>query len=232
MSKRAALVTGASRGVGEAVARRLAVDGFHVFLNGRDPQRLSDAATASGGTAVPFDVTDQSAVQAAFNELAAQGVQLDVVVNSAGVFDLASIVDTTSDVLTRNLDVNLKGAFHVMHAALPAMLGDGRGLIVNVGSVSGRQAYPENGAYAASKFGLRGLHEVLLEEIRGSGVRASLLEPGAVDTPIWDPLDPDNHPGLPGRADMLRPDDVADAVSYLAGLPQDVAVPLIQIQRA
>ena len=73
---------------------------------------------------------------------------------------------------------------------------------------------------------------MLLEEIRGSGVRATLLEPGAVDTPIWDPLDPDAHPHLPDRRDMLRPDDVAGAVALLAELPAHVVVPLMQIQRA
>ena len=117
-------------------------------------------------------------------------MRVDVLVNAAGVFDLAPVTDTSDAVLNRNLDANLKGAFNVTRAFLPAMLAAGSGLVIQVGSVAGWRAFPENGAYSASKYGLRGFHEVLLEEIRGTGVRACLLEPGAVDTPIWDPLAP------------------------------------------
>ena len=96
----------------------------------------------------------------------------------------------------------------------------------------GWRAFPENSAYSASKFGLRGFHDVLVEELRGTGVRACLLEPGAVDTPIWDPLDPDAAPHLPNRDRMLRPEDVARAAGFVAGLPDEVAVPLLRIERA
>lgn len=179
-----------------------------------------------------FDVTDPADVDRALREVSSDGRRPDLVVNAAGVFDLAPIVETSAHVLTRNLDVNLRGTFHVVQATLPAMLAAGRGLIVNIGSVSGRRAYPENGAYAASKFGLRGLHEVLLEEIRGTGVRATLLEPGAVDTPLWDPVDPDENPHLPSRDEMLSAEAVAEAVAFLASRPAEVAIPLMQIQRA
>ena len=107
-----------------------------------------------------------------------------------------------------------------------------RKAVVNVGSVAGRKAFPQNGAYSASKFGLRGLHEVLLEELRGTGVRASLIEPAACDTPLWDPLDPDQDPYLPSRSAMLRPEDVADAVLFLATRPDDVQIPLLSIEHS
>ena len=226
------LVTGASRGVGRAVARRLARDGHRIYLGGRDLVRLDAAAAESGGEALPFDITDPDEVDGAFQRLMDEGVTLDVLVNAAGVFDLAPLSRTTHEVFDRNLDVNLRGAFHVIRVCLPGMLERGSGLIVNVGSVSGRKAFPENGAYAASKFGLRGLHEVLLEEIRGTGVRASLLEPGATDTPVWDPIDPDAVPHLPDRSQMLEPEDVARAVSFVVGLPGHVSIPLLQIERA
>ena len=106
------------------------------------------------------------------------------------------------------------------------------GLIVNVGSVAGRKAFPGNAAYSASKFGLRGFHEVLLEEVRGTGVRATLVEPAATDTPLWDPLDPDSDPGLPDRAAMLSPDDVAEAVLFVATRPESVRIPFLSIERA
>ena len=119
----------------------------------------------------------------------------------------------------------------MIRAALPGMLERKSGVIVNIGSVAGRQAFPDNGAYAASKFGLRGLHEVLLEEIKGTGVGAALVEPGAVDTPMWDPLDPDADPGLPSRDQMLAAEDVAEAVRFVVTRPPGVAIPLLQVQR-
>jgi NADP-dependent 3-hydroxy acid dehydrogenase YdfG len=128
--------------------------------------------------------------------------------------------------------VNLRGPFIVNRVLLPSMLARGSGLIVNVGSVAGRKAYRGNGAYSATKFGLRGYHEVLLEELRGTGVRATLLEPASTDTPIWDSLDPDSNPKLPNRKDMLRADDVAQAILFVATRPADVRIPVLQIERA
>jgi NADP-dependent 3-hydroxy acid dehydrogenase YdfG len=93
-------------------------------------------------------------------------------------------------------------------------------------------AYPENGAYSASKFGLRGLHEVLVQETRGTGVRATLVEPGATDTALWDPVDPDGRDDLPSRAQMLSPDDVARAVLFAATQPAGVEIPVIAVQSA
>jgi NADP-dependent 3-hydroxy acid dehydrogenase YdfG len=153
-------------------------------------------------------------------------------VNAAGVFGVEPLASETLSAFEAALAVNVRAPFIALRALLPGMLERGSGLFVNVGSVAGRNAFPGNGAYSASKFGLRGLHEVLLEEIRGTGVRATLLEPAATDTELWDPLDPDGDPGLPSRADMLRPEDVAEAVVFLATRPDHVRIPLLQIERA
>ncbi len=229
---RTALVTGATGGIGEAIVRRLAADGFRVFAGGRRRQRLERLAADVGAVALPFDVTSATEAAGARTVVEGETGGLALLVNAAGVFDLAPVTDTSDAVLNRNLDANLKGAFNVTRAFLPAMLAAGSGLVIQVGSVAGWRAFPGNGAYSASKYGLRGFHEVLLEEIRGTGVRACLLEPGAVDTPIWDPLSPDSSPDLPGRGQMLRPDDVAHAVGFVAGLPAAVTVPLLRIERA
>lgn len=229
---RTALVTGATGGIGEVIVRRLAADGFRVFAGGRRRERLERLAAEAGAVALPFDVTLEAEVEGARGVLREANAQVDVLVNAAGVFDLAPVTDTSEAVLNRNLEANLRGAFNVTRAFLPGMLAAGSGLVIHVGSVAGWRAFPENGAYSASKYGLRGFHEVLLEEIRGTGVRACLLEPGAVDTPIWDVHAPDSSPHLPGRGEMLQPDDVARAVSFVAGLPDAVAVPLLRIERA
>lgn len=254
-----ALVTGATSGIGEAIARRLADDGFRVHAGGRRFERLERLAAEIDGVALPFDVTSEAEVELARAEVElgladggrsgagedpgavgegpgaaedAGGARPFVLVNAAGVFDVASIAQTSGEVVKRNLEANLMGAINVTRAFLPGMLAARSGLVINVGSVAGWRAFPENSAYSASKYGLRGFHDVLLEEIRGTGVRACLLEPGAVDTPIWDPLDPDGTPHLPSRDQMLRPEDVARAAGFVAGLPGEVAVPLLRIERA
>ena len=225
-------MTGASRGIGRAIAVRLVEDGWAVTACGRDEKRLEELSEVTGCDTAAFDTSDGPRVDAAAEALLKSGMIPDLLVLSAGVFDLSPVHETTAELLERQLDGNLRGPFHVIRAFLSAMLDRGRGLVVNIGSVSGRKAFPGNGAYSASKFGLRGLHEVLIEELRGTGVRASLVEPAAVDTAIWDPLNPDERDDLPSRAHMLRPDDVAGAVAFLAALPGHVSVPLLQIERA
>jgi NAD(P)-dependent dehydrogenase (short-subunit alcohol dehydrogenase family) len=153
------------------------------------------------------------------------------VVNAAGAFDLAPFAETTVQAFDRNLAVNLRGPFLVIRALLPAMLERGSGRIVTVGSVAGRRALAGNAAYGASKWGLRGMHEVLVEELRGTGVAATLVEPAATDTALWDPLDPDAREDLPPRSAMLAAAEVAEAVLFALTRPDAVRVPLIQIER-
>lgn len=227
-----ALVTGASRGIGAASARALAAAGAQVGLAARGREPLEALAREIGGWALPADVTDPDAVERmldAFREHAADVP--DLLVAAAGVFDLAPIEGTSVAVLERNLEVNLKGSFLVVRGVLPAMKARGSGTLIQIGSIAGRRALAGNGAYAASKFGVRGFHEVLVEELRGTGVRATLLEPAATDTAIWDPMEPDDDPDLPSRTAMLAPDDVAEAVLWLATRPPEVRVPFLPIER-
>jgi NADP-dependent 3-hydroxy acid dehydrogenase YdfG len=232
LAGRTALVTGASKGIGEAVARSLAGAGARVGVAARDAGALESLARTLGGWALPCDVTDEAAIArtaARFEELA-KGPP-DVLVASAGVFALEPAHALTVSELDRHLDVNLRGAMLTVGAFLPGLRAAARGTIVLVGSVGGRKGLRWNAAYAASKFGLRGYHEVLLAELKGSGVRATLLEPAATDTPIWDALDPDSNPKLPNRSEMLRPEDVAEAVLFVATRPDGVQIPYLPIER-
>ena len=225
-------VTGASRGIGAAIARSLAADEHRLVIGARSRDRLERLAEELGGTAVVVDVNDSRSVANAVDGVRdALGRAPDVLVNCAGVFDIAPLAATSDEALDRNLNANLRGPFLLTRAVLGDMLERGSGLVVNIGSVAGRQAFPGNAAYSASKFGLRGMHEVLLEEVRGTGVRATLIEPGAVDTEIWDPMRPDEDPGLPARADMLAASDVAEAVRFVVSRPSHVQIPLVQIAR-
>jgi NADP-dependent 3-hydroxy acid dehydrogenase YdfG len=103
---------------------------------------------------------------------------------------------------------------------------------VTVGSIAGRHAFPHNGAYSAAKYGVRGLHAVLDQEIRGTGVRATLIEPAATDTSVWDEIDTVAHGPLPERAAMLKPEDVADAIYYAISCPPHVDVRNIALERS
>jgi len=228
-----ALVTGASRGIGAAVAEALSDAGAKVALLARSQDVVEADAARLGGVAVPADVTDDASLWTALDDLVEHlGAPPHIVVNAAGVFGIEPCRSESVRQFDLNVSVNLRGTFLVVRALLPAMLERGMGTIVNVGSVAGRRAFPGNGAYSASKFGVRGYHEVLLEELRGTGVRATLLEPAATDTSIWDPLDPDHDPSLPAREAMLLPRDVADAVLYVASLPPRVRIPLLQIEHS
>ena len=230
---RTALVTGASRGIGRQAVERLTEAGARVWAAARSEDALAGLAEATGALPLPMDVSDDASVWDAMDRLQdTDDGPPHLVVNSAGVFSVAACADETVKDFDRNVDVNLRGSFLVVRALLPAMLERGDGLIVNVGSVSGRKAFPGNAAYSASKFGLRGFHEVLLEELRGTGVRATLLEPAATDTSIWDPLDPDNDPHLPDRSQMLTSDDVAEAVLFLATRPARVRIPVLSMEHS
>ena len=214
------------------MARSLAED-HRVLILARTETALESIGREIGAEWITADATDGLQVDRATAWCHERvGDVPDVLINCTGMFELSPVATLDAADLSAMLDVNLVGPFRLMRSVLPRMLERRSGLIINVGSVAGRKAFPGNGAYSASKFGLRGLHEVLLEELRGTGVRATLIEPGAVDTPLWDPIDPDNQPGLPPRAAMLRPEDVARVVATVVNQPSHVQLPLIQIERA
>ena len=225
------VLTGATGGVGRAVADRLARAGAEMLVIGRRPEPLEELASRHGARALVGDITERRFVDrfaVRLKELWDGGP--DVLVNNAGLFELAPLGETGSEVFERLLAVNLRAPFELIRACLPGMLARGSGQIVNVGSVAGRRAFPGNAAYSASKFGLRGLHEVLVEELRGTGLRATWIEPSAVDTPLWDRFDPDGRADLPSRVEMLEPAAVAEAVFYALSQPEGVAVEEVVIR--
>ena len=220
-----ALVTGASRGIGLAVAEELQAAGSHVVRLSRS---LAEAS-ADRRTDLPCDVSDPAAVaRVAARILAERGVP-DIIVNNAGIFFIKPVADATPDDFARTISVNLTGPFLIARTFVPHLVRRGSGHLVSIGSVSDHVPYTGSTAYAASKYGLRGMHEVLRAELSRTGVRTTLVSPGPVDTPIWDAVDPDAKPGFTKRRDMMRAEDVAAAVRYAVLQPARVDVTEIRL---
>jgi len=223
LAGRVALVTGASRGIGAATAEALRAAGARVVRVARALPPRADFLD------LPADLTDAAQVEALAERVRREVGPPDVVVSNAGGFLLRPLEQTTVADFDAQVAINLRAAFAVARAFLPMLRDAGRGCFVTVGSVADHVGFPENAAYAASKYGLRGLHETLLAEFRGAGVRLTLVSPGPTDTDIWTPFDPDRREGFPRRAEMLRPADVADAVLFVATRPPNVLVDWLRL---
>lgn len=222
---RVAVVTGASRGIGAAIAAALRTAGAKVV---RAARSLADGRE-DGYHDLRCDVSDAAAVDGFARRVRGEYGVPEVVVSNAGAFVLKPIEQTTTAELEGQIAANLRGPFYVARAFLPGMRDAGRGAFITVGSVADHVAFPENAAYAATKFGLRGLHETLVAEYRGSGVRLTLVSPGPTDTSVWDPVNPDAREGFIHRAGMLRPADVAEAVLFAASRPPHVHLDWLRI---
>ncbi len=228
-----ALVTGGGSGIGLATAKLLLDEGAQVAVTGRDAAKLRRAAESlkGGDRVLPHaaDVAKPEQVAALVQAVTVKFGRIDILVNNAGTnIKERSFRQLTPETWKLLVGANLEGAFYCTHAVLPQMLQRKDGLIVNVNSIAGKRANPLGGpAYAAAKFGLRGLMTAVAAEEKGSGVRFSNIYPGEVNTPILDarpsPLD-DAH-----KQAILQPEDVAAAVLFVATLPPRVCIPEIVI---
>jgi len=181
---------------------------------------------------MPCDLADAAATNVAVDRIRGMtdGAP-DVLVNNAGLFKLSPVESTSPEEFSSSLEVNLAAPFRLIRTFLPEMRKRAHGHIVSIGSIADRVAFAENGAYAAAKFGLRGLHGVLRAELAGSGVRSTLVSPAPVDTPLWDDVNPDEREGFTPRSAMLRPEDVASAVLYAVSQPATVNVDELRVSR-
>jgi len=222
-----AVVTGASRGIGRAIAEALVDAGSRVIGLSRTGQG------PRGVTSVAVDLLDPPSLQRAITscQTACQGAP-DILVNNAGAFVVAPIAETSPELFERVIALNLSVPFRLIHAFLPGMQARRSGHIVSIGSVADHVGFPGNGAYGGSKFGLRGLHEVLRVELAGSGVRATLVAPGAVRTALWDELAPATRATLPPAEMMLDAADIAEAVVYAVTRRPTVGVDEVRLSYA
>jgi NADP-dependent 3-hydroxy acid dehydrogenase YdfG len=225
-SRRVAVVTGASSGIGAATARALAGAGFQVVCAARRADRLTALAEEIGGVAVTCDVTSDASVQAL---AAAAGPEVEVLVNNAGgAVGLDRVEDSTTADWQQMYDVNVLGVLRVTRALLPALRAARHAVVVNVGSTAGRSVYSGGGGYAVAKHGLRALSETLRLELNGEPIRVTEIAPGMVRTEEFSL----NRLGDPAKAaavyadvdEPLVAEDIAEAVRWVATLPRHVNI--------
>jgi len=209
-----AVITGAGRGIGAAIAAKLASLGAIAVLCGRTRGPLESTAAAiskAGGQAkiLPFDVTDLRSVEAAAAHVEQTLHRIDILVNNAGVGGFGGpLHQLAPESWERVLNTNLRGVYYGIRAFAPMMIRARSGHIINISSLAGKNALPNGAAYAASKWGLNGLTYSVAEELRAHNIRVSVVCPGSVDTEL------SPHAGK-DKAKMLQPTDVAHVVAML-----------------
>lgn len=224
-----AIVTGASRGIGAAIAGRLAKDKFNLILTARDKTRLETvrAQCEAHGVIVkvcPADLTQEQEVIALFE----QAGPIDLLINNAGF----GIFDAIENIALKDWraihQVNVEGAFLCLREAMKSMKQSGGGRIINISSVVGVKGYPNQAAYGASKHALLGLTKTAIEEGRDHNIRVHAICPGGVATEMVK----QSRPDLTDFSAMIQPEDVADAVVYLCSLPSNITIDCIHLRRA
>lgn len=240
LQSKIALVTGAGRGIGRAVALRLADDGVDIAVNDVDVQSAEQVAgevreKGRRAVAIPGDVSARDAAFAMVERCIDEFDGLDIAVNNAGVTRTKTVLDTTPEDLSALFRVNVFGLFFCMQAAAAAMKGRGGGKIINAASIAGHAGFRYKAAYSATKFAVIGLTQSAAQELAEHGITVNAYCPGIVDTAMWESIDADlsdylgtakgeamqqRTSGIPlGR--VQQPEDVAAFVSYLASSDAD-----------
>ncbi len=220
-SRPTALITGASRGIGSAIARRLAPT-HDLVLVARDAAHLDDVAAACTtlGASVQtriLDITDAAAIESALS-----GFSVDILVNNAGVAHIKPFLETTPAEWHQQVDVNVNALYHVTRAVLPGMVARGRGHVCTISSTAGRNTFVGGACYAGTKHFVMGFSESLMLEVRDAGVGVSVVMPGSVDTELFPPD--------VKREWMIKPADVAEAVAFAVTQHPHVLVHRIEVR--
>lgn len=212
-----ALVTGGTRGIGRAIAESLANAGATVVITARDEiaiRRMVDELKSAGSAAgYVCDVRDYEQVRSMFAKVARDQGGVDILINNAGVGTFDTVESTSVEDFRAVLETNLFGVFYCCHEAIPLMKKRGGGYIINISSLAGTNAHPRMAAYNASKFGLNGFSEALMQEVRHDGIKVSYIMPGSVNTEFGG-----DEPG-DEKSWQLQPDDVARVVMDLLEHP-------------
>lgn len=209
-----AVVTGGSRGIGAAIARKLALMAAKVIIAGRTERELNSTASAiqgEGGSCegIVCDVSDLGSVEQFARAVLANSGRIDILVNNAGVGNFGGPLHSLKpEQWDQVINTNLRGVYYMIQAFAPKMIEQKSGDIINISSIASKNPLPNGAAYAASKWGLNGLSYSVAEELRGFNIRVSVVSPGSVDTDL------SPHAGK-SKDRMLKPDDVAHVVEMI-----------------
>lgn len=228
LSGKVAIVTGSTKGIGLAIAERMVNEGASVVISSRTKSDVDAVADRLGDNAVGIvcDVSDPDDCKNLVDETMSQLGRLDVLVNNAGLGIFKPISEMTVKEWQLQIEVNLGGVFYCSKAALPHLSASGDGYIVNIGSLAGRNTFANGTGYNASKFGLLGMSEAMMLDVRYDDVRVSIVMPGSVNTPFND------HQQSPERTWKLEADDCALAVMQLLEYPREAHVSRIEMRPA
>jgi NAD(P)-dependent dehydrogenase (short-subunit alcohol dehydrogenase family) len=220
LAGKVAIVTGSTKGIGLAVAERMVNEGASVVVSARTAVDVESVADQLGERAIgiPCDVADPAACQGLVDETIQRLGRLDVLVNNAGFGVFKPISEMTVEEWQSQINVNLGGVFYLSKAALPHLSLSGDGFIINIGSLAGRNTFPSGTGYNASKFGLVGMTEAMMLDVRHSDVRVSIIMPGSVNTAFA------HGEQDPNRSWKLEADDCALAVMQLLEFPKEAHV--------
>ncbi|HCG8515433.1 TPA: SDR family oxidoreductase [Vibrio parahaemolyticus] len=226
--KKLVVITGASSGIGEAIARRFSEEGHPLLLVARRVERL-EALNLPNTLCEKVDVTDQASLITAIEKAEAQFGPADVLVNNAGVMLLGQIDTQDAAEWKRMFDVNVLGLLNGMHSVLASMKARNSGTIINISSIAGKKTFPDHAAYCGTKFAVHAISENVREEVAASNVRVTTIAPGAVETELLSHTTSQNiKDGYDAwKVDMggvLAADDVARAVMFAYQQPQNVCI--------
>lgn len=230
LANRTAIVTGGTKGIGLAIARALVAAGVNVSISARHEDEVEQTAAElnkfGSGRCVGFvcDVRDETQVKSLFaNTLHALG-GLDILINNAGIGIFASVESTSGDDFRAVIETNLCGVFYCCHEAIPLMRQRGGGYIINISSLAGANPHPNMAAYNASKFGLNGFSEALMQEVRHDNIKVSYIMPGSVNTEFGG-----DEPSAE-KSWQLQPEDIARVVMDLLQYPDRALASRIEIR--
>lgn len=230
LNGKVALVTGAGKGIGAAISRMLAQEGCHLMLMARTAADLAELQTEINALAGPNarvytfvgSVANVSDVEAVVQQTVETFGRLDILINNAGIAPkFALLQELTVEELDATIDTNLKGPLYTLKFAIPHMVNQGSGFVVNINSIAGKTPYPFSSVYCASKFGLTALTEAVAGEQRSNNIKIIGIYPGEVNTPIWDSIEPGVKQDV---NQMLDPTDIAEAVRYVLLQPTKALV--------
>src|SRR5688572_8277562 len=212
LTAKAAIVTGGSKGIGRAIAAALVQVGVDVCISARKRSEIDETVASLASlkqgrvTGIVGDVRDHSQVKAVFERTVSQFGGIDILVNNAGIGIFSSVEEMSPEDFRAVLETNLFGVYYCCHEAIPLMKQRGGGYIINISSLAGTNAHPRMAAYNASKFGLNGFSEALMQEVRHDGIKVSYIMPGSVNTEFGDELAGED------KSWQLQPEDIARVV--------------------